>query len=704
LSAQRVFDHNNIQSGFDVEVLFGGGYLKEVLIAASRAEIIPSKVFIPDTPVPMYFVLMYASRCEVLDRVEVGDPDLRITFPIGFYSEPSEREHIFIDEGLIEVDLQAEFSGQKLYTSSPQARAIELGNIKMQCEIMGRDLDEELNKTVRDYFDGKVWDFEMFSGGVRRVEFKKLQSVPDVGAPAGYAAYVNLDMNMRNVAIDAEHIPQDIVGSQILVVNENGFKVDENGRTRDKHEHRTDDEGRVPDECCQLHVLDAEGTIIDPSAVIAAGENSIIYHAVGNAVVGSVAVNETGSLSIRDKSNRPISAVTVYKQSLENPPRGIVSLGQNYLRSDTDFVIGVGKSVLKRFEQAHWNNLGDPTRGGTTKRRVLDNFGDTIGHYLDFDLGWREGGIYTRTRCDYHITAWPDADVKVRAMITPSVFAGDLKVDVNVTDIDADTGPLGDLLGALIGGALGLFGFFAGPIAGGMFVGAGLAFGAAISEVAEDEFGNAQKDDIEKSIQSQMNQGRDGGTALAMFGLIPSVLGFFEAPRTDKFHRTFPGTRHLFEHSQVDLNGMTLAGSATGGTAFIPLMPVTIIGRRRKEREDGSAELVELTYRNQYGESEAMSLVEVERRFLENRIGSVFLTVAATRKSKYGREYLFTSGVALLAEEVAMLMEKKLLTWKGVNIVRSRQHGTYLRTPADKSFDNNLVSLPRFKLDSLQQG
>lgn len=367
-------------------------------------------------------------------------------------------------------------------------------------------------------------------------------------------------------------------------------------------------------------------------------------------------------------------------------PRGDAGRAVSFLPQDRSFAIGLGPDTFPRLANDMWHGLGEVQDNGAIEHPVKD--GDsTVGEYRSVAIAPRNGFMEVTVRSRIFIDIWPDADVTAVFHFTPTTNDGLLSFDIELTEFDADTGLVGDLLAFLIGGVIGLLiGLFFGPI--GIAIGASIGGvgGIATLEITE-EIVEGQFDD---RVEEQAKEEAGVASALSAF---PIRKRLFTDDRDPFFLRHFEVVS-LFAEAQVNGNGMSMGGAGVMETVNEPV-DTTIVGCERGDGPLSRFGLLSLTYRLENHGDIPVPITEVLRRRPLDQIQRVHLRPThIRRRNTIVTDVHFQSGVEFQVNELVNLQDNDVLVVSGYQLIHPRNANPYYRAWADHTLENNFESLP----------
>jgi hypothetical protein len=368
--------------------------------------------------------------------------------------------------------------------------------------------------------------------------------------------------------------------------------------------------------------------------------------------------------------------------------RGDVDRAVSFLPEDLSFAIGLSPDTFPRLANDMWHGLGEEQDDGSIDHPVKD--GDTtVGEYRSVAIAPRNGFMEVTVRSRIFIDIWPDADVTAVFHFTPTIDDGVLSFDIELTEFDADTGLVGDLLAFLIGGVIGLLiGLFFGPV--GIAIGASIGGvgGIATLEITEEVVEGQFDDQVEEQAQNE------AGVASAL-SAFPVRKRLFTDDRDPFFMRHFEVVS-LFEEARVNDDGLSLGGTAVMETVNEPV-ETTIVDRQRGDGPLSRFGLLSLTYRLEGHGDIPVPITEILRRRPLDQIQRVRLRATNIRRHEtVVTDVRFQSGVDLHVQELVNLQDNDVLVVAGYQLIHPRDDAPYYRAWADQLLENNFESLPPF--------
>jgi hypothetical protein len=718
-------DHSKIRTGFDVEFLFGGGFILRMVQAAFITGTIPSEHQLKNSENSV--IIKSIDSCTILGTpVGTEEPNIRLDLTMD----------LVIKIGNAGTPQYMPMRGSVFASVLFSTTTIGLLNVFGVPWSSEPPAWSDIPDDVRFELDPQTFNATLFASGISHVEFNELPGTAT--NPPAFAAYLNFNRNLLGLY---ENEMADFLSGYLLPF-ESLFNLKDKGdvwayaarydQWRDSLasrgsspgqspfmtaftfatlEHARDMENWNPNDLVikrenqpidmvgqraekgsdgKVHVYDRDGAVIDPSRVEEAAGNSLFGKAMGSMVFDGIVIVD-GDYRVKAKNGSVLSGDVLVEYCKRHPPRGDKSRGENFLVEGQDFVIGMSKGFMKRYEAYRWNAMTSKHKNPPLKLK-----GKKVGHYKGISLSWGSGVVNAGSSVEYYIDYWFDASAYAVIELTPYIDENhDLMMKSEVKDIDGDTGLLTDLIGGIIGGLIGgAVGFVAGgPVGGVIGIVAGGASGVVGVELVENAFASSSSDQAVEMAESKVG---------SLFQQIPKFFPLFDKPVPgENLYCHNYGANQIYEDCDVDANGMAIWGS--GEVHFVNRPYVaSIIGRDRREASDGSTELVSLTYRNDEitdDPARATGTVMIEDigpRIKEMRLYRVALTPTAVYiKDSKIHSIKFTSGVDLKESEVILLLKNQYVTMKGFE-VRNNGSTEYLRGKPDKEKDNNLYALQRF--------
>lgn len=417
----------------------------------------------------------------------------------------------------------------------------------------------------------------------------------------------------------------------------------------------------------------------------------------------------------------------------ETVPRGDVTLVQSFLPSGSDIAFGMGKASYQRFA----NNLWHTNLRASDGTHPLPGEEDPKGKWNVVSMTGRSGALRVTLKGEVPIDLFPDADVTITLILTPSIVDGNLTFRIE-TDEDIDTGLLGDLLAALAGGfAGGLIGLVIGIFTGGILVGLLIGFGVGALvgvialEIAEVVVEGIVRKEIrariggetlpsvtvrrENLVQIAMPTAEEGQLSLSVLDAIPSSISVHNENPADEilFRRNLLVTS-LWDDFSVTRNGFAVAGVAGTDERFEPervsiarvsyaddvLESVTY---RRNDGREQTLTVAEIRARTAAGELRApfrlaASPTDATFRIPEGKIACVCLDpVRIQREDTIVAEIEFSNGVRLLTPDAIALQDTAAIVVVGFQLIHPRDYNAYYRAKADFFLENNFERLPEYQ-------
>lgn len=733
-----MIDNTRAKTGYDIEFLLGNRYFLTI-IKAALASGNSLTVNIPTVWGSLEFEILDIMQCRINDEDQgnilesnrIRDLSLDFNIRLTFNKKQSDGSNLKVvheTSMTMEVDLRV------------NAGQIGLVSWKMPTESKKRINDISMNE-VDSLLDLMIMFFfnslpsSSMTGNIgpqniRHIALRKLNSTPECQTAIGL--YLNLDLDLNGYYenelarylkkrfyyydltkwktgaevleyIEKYNHPKDIHGEPTqqpfplnpqmeLDVAYHGIRwhLDHLNIFR---EYRCEDcigNILIPDKTNGFVVQNWQHSTLDPAEVLASGGNSIYAHILGNRHFGSLEIDQaTNHPVVKDVTGRVLTLEEIYELYLKNPLRGNLVAAENYLPIYADYIVGINPNVLGRFEKNTWNQM----KADNPKKNppLYDEYGFKAGKYNRLTLKWGEQSITVESNLTYFINNYPDAEVDVTAVMTPSITPEMLLAwDSKITDLDADTGILTDILGGLAFGLLGSLGFFGGALLGvGLAIGGAVA-GAGIAEAVESCIASSTKERAQQALQSQSGD---------LFNLLPAINGMFpKFLRDEACYLEMHGVSHCFKEFKINKSGMALGGWAAKGMYYVPL-DVEIIGRVRITLPDVDSEiLISIRYRNIYGIEGNVQISELVARLENGRLKKTRLIPEAVHRGPRRIDHIrFTTGVELRPTEVMDLMDMGVISVRGYTVIHMKSGTRYLRNVPDKSKDNNLSEMRTFK-------
>ncbi len=369
--------------------------------------------------------------------------------------------------------------------------------------------------------------------------------------------------------------------------------------------------------------------------------------------------------------------------------RGDADLAVSFLTADRAFAIGIPNATLSRMANDVWHGFAVQYDDGNWDHPIKDGAGDKVGVYKSVAMKVHGGALKVTTRSELFLDWWPDADVTTVFEFRPSIDRKEqLVVNIKMTEFDADTGLLGDVVAFLLPGLLGsLLGFIFGPvglIGGAAVLGSGGVVSLEITEtVLEDRFG-----------QQVENQVRRGNLASA-FTAFPTKSRLFTST-SDRFYSRHDEVWSFFKGIYSSSAGMAFDGTAEARVVY-ETQDITIVDKHRGEGEEAWNGLFALMYRLQDGTKIRLSMEDVIHRLSLGKLERVPLDpVGIRRRRSKISSICFKSGLELRTEEMVALQQAAIAYLRGFQLIVPKAAGRkpYYRAKPDGKESNNFSALP----------
>ncbi len=417
----------------------------------------------------------------------------------------------------------------------------------------------------------------------------------------------------------------------------------------------------------------------------------------------------------------------------ETVPRGDIALVQSFLPAGKDIAFGLGGATYARFANDLWHTKLRASDG----THPLPSEDDPRGTWKVVSMTGRSGALRVTLKGEVPIDLFPDADVTITLIVTPTVSNGKLSVTLE-TEEDVDTGLLGDLLAALAGGFVGgLIGFLIGILTGGILLGLLIGFGVgALAGVIALEIVEVVVEGIVRKeiharidgeplpaftvrrdnlVQIAMPDPDDDKISVSVLDSIPASISVYnENPTDELLYRRNLLVTSLWDDLSVTRNGFAVAGMAGTAERF---EPERVIISRVSYVDDL---LESLTYRRSDGREQTLSLAEVRARTEVGELRAPFRLAAAPAEATFRipegqlacvcldpvrihrentiiTEIEFSNGVRLLTPDAIALQDAAALVVVGFQLIHPRDYNAYYRAKADFFLDNNFERLPEFQ-------
>lgn len=415
----------------------------------------------------------------------------------------------------------------------------------------------------------------------------------------------------------------------------------------------------------------------------------------------------------------------------EHLERGDVSALQPVLPSGQHVALGISAATFDRFANHIWH---DSLRNDDGEHLIM-NGDDRLGVWKSVEAEVNNNRIRFVVKGEADIDNgfvdfFIDANVTAKIDLVPSITeAGALRFEMS-TDIDIDTGLMGDFLAFLTGGLLGLPLMF---ITGGLINPATLSIGAVIAlEVGErvvegiaerEVFGDPDSEGV-LPPQPACDQGvvklstppvEATDLSVGPLDAIPSDITIFTDDEAPLFRR-FRSVDASYAEIALNNDGLAVAGLTSAGERFVPHV-VEI----EEVHYDGEA-FLGFTYRR-IGTEDRNFLPEAEitdrmltgdtaiplrpgapyedGRFVvpDGRLVAMCLTPEAIhREDTIITHFRFPGDIIIAVGDCVRLQNAGALVLPGLQLIEPREGNPYYRSRPDDEEDNNLESLPEFDL------
>ncbi|PHI19456.1 hypothetical protein CEQ90_13120 [Lewinellaceae bacterium SD302] len=404
-----------------------------------------------------------------------------------------------------------------------------------------------------------------------------------------------------------------------------------------------------------------------------------------------------------------------------------------YLPNGQHLALGISSTTFQRFANHIWH---DSLRNEDGRHLILDD-GERRGFWKRVDVDLNDERIRFQVKGEADIDNgfldfFIDADINFTLTLTPVLTDdGRLKFETS-TDLNIDTGLMGDFLAFLTGG---LLAFPLMAISGGLLNPLTLGIGAVVAlEVAENVVGDVvlrevigEADDAEiiRSRQQTCHEGliklasppppeEDSAISVGPLDAIPSDITLI-TDREPELYTRYLSVNANFTELAMSGNGFGVAGSSSAGEKIIP-HPVEINEVIYEEDE-----LQGITYQRLATTTRKyLTVAEMESRLAEGSINLPVRLRMADTDSDYqlpeGKlatlclypqrirrvdtvitHFEFPGPHVLSVADCVRLQNAGVLYLRGLQLIEPRDGTTpYFRSRPDASPDNNLESLPEF--------
>lgn len=413
----------------------------------------------------------------------------------------------------------------------------------------------------------------------------------------------------------------------------------------------------------------------------------------------------------------------------QHVPRGEPLLAQSFLPEGSDITIGVGRDTFPRFANDVWHTQLRVEDGS----HPLPDEQDKRGEWKVVRMEPRSKGFRLTMLGTVPIDLFPDGKVTVTVDLTPRIENGALAFDFDI-DTDVDTGLLGDLWSAVLGGFVGLI---LGAFTGGILITAGT--GAILAVVAlevtevivngkvrkqvrarlEDEpLGSVLSCSDDEVIVEAIPPDDDDGVALGPLDAIPRSI-LIDESNPDPVHTRFVLVTTTYTDFAIDGSGFAALGTASGTERFVPRRASLV----RKETGDNGERLV---YETLDPDDEEPATIEVDvdlaeaidrategglnpplrlyplpaeadQTLVDGKIPSVCLRATNVRRARtVVTDIRFDTGLELTVPEAVALQDAGAIVVAGTQLIHPRNSRPYFRSFPDGTTENNFENLPPF--------
>jgi hypothetical protein len=413
--------------------------------------------------------------------------------------------------------------------------------------------------------------------------------------------------------------------------------------------------------------------------------------------------------------------------------RGNPAATRPYLPSGHHLALGISATTFQRFANHIWH---DSLRNDDGQHLILDD-GERRGFWerVEVDLNDERVRFQVKGEADIDngfLDFFIDADINFALTLTPTLTAdGRLQFETS-TDLNIDTGLIGDFLAFLTGG---LLAFPLMAVTGGLLNPLTLSIGAVVAlEVAEnvvgdtilrEVIGEADEAEIILSRQQTCHEGLvklasppasevETEISVGPLDAIPSDITLI-TDRSPELYTRYLSVNAAFTELSMNEAGFGVAGSSSAGEKVVP-HPVEI-----NEVIYETDELQGITYQRLGTTTRKyLTVAEMENRLEEGSINLPVRTRMAATDSDYqlpeGKlatlclypqrirrvdtvitHFEFSGPHVLSVADCVRLQNAGVLYLRELQLIEPRDGTTpYFRARPDASLDNNLESLPEF--------
>lgn len=416
---------------------------------------------------------------------------------------------------------------------------------------------------------------------------------------------------------------------------------------------------------------------------------------------GKVPVNKVKK-RLLPAENEHLAALGLYinkKYKIAPPPRppesgfndhGDVILAVSFLEGDRTFAIGAPATTLQRLAAKTWHSWREQRDDGSFWHPLRIG-GEVKGKMRSISIIPENDVIRVVIKAWYDGPIFFNADIKMVLEVRPRIGRNELiEVEIKLAEFDADTGFLGDLVGALLGALIG--GILASSTGG-----LGIPVGVAIGAVGGTAFISIGEEVAEEIFEDEAREAGEAEKGIFdLFDSLPkrNTIGY---TRPDPFFKLRFDVVHRYKETTVNQHGVSFGGITRIEPTPSPL-DVMLVDKTRGSETGNFRGIESLLYRiSDRDETEELAIQDVLARIPARRLKTANLIPKRIRRAQSViTEIQFDSGIILTIREAIALQERNVLRVVGCQLIRPRNTRPYLRSVPDSFPDNNLESLPSF--------
>lgn len=412
--------------------------------------------------------------------------------------------------------------------------------------------------------------------------------------------------------------------------------------------------------------------------------------------------------------------------------RGNEFLAQSFLPTGSDIALGLATDNYPRFANDIWHTELRADDGS----HPLPDEEDRRGEWNVVRMNPRSNGLRVVLKGTVPIDLFPDGEVTVTVDLVPHIEDGGLKFGFEI-DTDIDTGLLGDLWAATLGGFAGLIlGFLIGI---GVGIGGGAILGVVALEVAEVIVNGEVRRQVRAQLEDEPpgpvlacaddrviveavpHPDEDSGIALGPLDAIPRSIPIDDS-NPDLLHTKYVLVTTNYTDITTDRDGFAAAGTATAAERFVPRRASLV----RMDTGDDGPQLVYETLDPDPEEDEPPATLEValaldevidrasagnlnpplrlhplpgeaDESLVDGKVPSVCLRATNVRRAQtVVTDIRFDTGLELTVPEAVALQDAGAIVVTGTQLIHPRNARPYFRAFPDGTTENNFENLPTF--------